>query len=60
MQRRLAEEGTSLRALIESYRHSVMDHLLHAKIKKSRIAETLGYADSTTYWRARRNWTGDR
>nr|WP_321484431.1 AraC family transcriptional regulator ligand-binding domain-containing protein [uncultured Cohaesibacter sp.] len=59
LQRRLAEEGTSLRVLIESHRNSVTTNLLQAKIRKNRIAETLGYADSTTFWRARRNWSSD-
>lgn len=56
LQRRLAEEGSSLRILVESYRRSIAEKQTKANIRKLRIAETLGYADSTVLWRARKRW----
>lgn len=57
LQRRLSEEGTSLRAMIEGHRRILTAKQLDASVKKSRIAETLGYADSTVFWRAHKKWT---
>jgi len=33
-----------------------MARQLQAKVKKRHIAESLGYADSIVFWRARRSW----
>ncbi|MGA0561293.1 AraC family transcriptional regulator ligand-binding domain-containing protein [Ancylobacter sp. VNQ12] len=56
LQRRLAEEGASLRELVRVQRQAIIAHHQGAAASKARIAETLGYADSTVFWRARRAW----
>jgi len=56
-QRRLSEQNSSLRQLVRDYRQGVSDMQLAGNVQKSRIAEALGYADSTVYWRATKNWT---
>jgi AraC-like DNA-binding protein len=56
LQRRLADEGTSLRHLVRETRQTITATQLEAHVQKSRIAEVLGYADSTVLWRARRGW----
>ncbi|MDH4414826.1 MAG: AraC family transcriptional regulator ligand-binding domain-containing protein [Rhizobium sp.] len=56
LQRRLAEEGTSLRHLVRETREAIATTQLEAHVQKARIAEVLGYADSTVLWRARRGW----
>ena len=56
LQRRLAAEGSSLRQIVQACRREVMARQLEAKVKKRHIAENLGYADSTVFWRARRTW----
>ncbi|MGU3401647.1 AraC family transcriptional regulator ligand-binding domain-containing protein [Brucellaceae bacterium D45D] len=58
LQRRLQEEGTSLRAMVERYRMEIMDKQIKANAKKMRIADILGYTDSTALWRARKGWLG--
>ena len=59
LQRRLEEEGTSLRVLLRDYRQEVAARQLRAGTPAlASLAETLGYADGTTFWRAHRNWTG--
>ncbi|HKY82432.1 MAG TPA: AraC family transcriptional regulator [Sphingobium sp.] len=59
LQRRLEEEGTSLRALLRDYRQEVAERQLRTGTPAlAHLAETLGYADGTTFWRAHRNWTG--
>ncbi|SEA97998.1 AraC-like transcriptional regulator QhpR [Rubrimonas cliftonensis] len=53
LQRRLAEEGTSLRALVLECRMELgRVHLRDGRISNAEIARTLGYADSTAFWRA--------
>ncbi|MBM7048399.1 AraC family transcriptional regulator [Rhizobium lusitanum] len=59
LQRRLQEDGTSLREMIEIYRSELAQKQLDAKLKKVQIADALGYADSTVFWRARRRWAKD-
>lgn len=56
LQRRLADEGTSLRHLVREIRETIAATQIEAHVQKSRIAEVLGYADSTVLWRARRGW----
>lgn len=56
LQRRLAEDGTSLRHLVRENREAITAIQLEAHVQKARIAEVLGYADSTVLWRARRSW----
>lgn len=57
LQRRLAEEGTSLRDLVRETRETIAATQLQAHVQKSRIAEVLGYADSTVLWRAQKGWS---
>ena len=57
LQRRLSEEGTSLRDLVREYRRTLTSlHLQGGEVTMKRIANALGYADETTFWRARRSW----
>lgn len=59
LQRRLADEGTSLRRLLRDYRQELTaQHLQAGTPRLGNLAEALGYADGTTFWRAHRNWTG--
>lgn len=59
LQRRLAEEGTSVRKLLRSHREELAEHHLRSGTSHlGNLAEALGYADGTTFWRAHRNWTG--
>lgn len=57
LQRRLAEEGTSLRHLVRETREAIAATQLEAHVQKARIAEVLGYADSTVFWRAQKGWS---
>lgn len=56
LQRRLAEEGTSLRDLVREMRQAIAAKQIEAHVQKARIAEVLGYADSTVLWRAQKGW----
>jgi AraC-like DNA-binding protein len=57
LQRRLAEEGVSLRELLRRYRISRASAYDRTNERnRSRLAHALGYADSTSLWRARRKW----
>jgi AraC-like DNA-binding protein len=59
LQRRLADEGTSLRQLLRRHRQELaLQHLQAGAPRLGNLAEALGYADGTTFWRAHRNWTG--
>ncbi|TLX10912.1 AraC family transcriptional regulator [Rhizobium sp. MHM7A] len=58
LQRRLSEEGVSLRDLIRQHRQTLAAHYLgdrHAP-PMSEVARVLGYADNTVLWRALRSW----
>lgn len=60
LQRRLAEEGVSLRELLRRYRITKAASFERTDERnRSRLAHALGYADSTSLWRARRTWTAD-
>lgn len=56
LQRRLMQEGTSVRKIVEDYRRELAEKQIRAKLNKRKIADTLGYADSTVLWRARQRW----
>lgn len=59
LQRRLAEEGTSLRDLVRRHRSRVVDRLLKdRKTKMTVIAHDVGYSDATTFSRAFKRWSG--
>lgn len=60
LQRRLAEEGTSLRNLLENVRRqSAMRMLAQPGVKVAHVAQALGYREATAFWRAYRGWTGE-
>ncbi len=59
LQRRLAEEGTSMRQLLRDHRKQVAELHLRAGVPHlGNLAAALGYADGTTFWRAHRGWQG--
>lgn len=59
LQRRLAEEGTSLRRLLQQYRSHVVDRLLQDREATiTSIAHDVGYSDGTTFARAFKSWRG--
>lgn len=57
LQRRLGEEGASLRDLVQEHRQAIAGfHLDHPGASRTSVAQSLGYADTTVLWRARRRW----
>ncbi|NUS43807.1 MAG: helix-turn-helix domain-containing protein [Mycobacteriaceae bacterium] len=56
--RRLDEEGTSFRALVDEVRQHVAKHLLTGGMATTQVARKLGYADSPAFIRAFKRWTG--
>jgi AraC-like DNA-binding protein len=60
LQRHLAEEGTSLRVLLNEHRAGIAERYLQSGSGSiAGLAETLGYADGTALWRAHRRWQGE-
>lgn len=58
LQRRLAEESTSLRDLLDDTRRDRAITLLSdGKASVGEIATALGYADGTAFWRAHKRWS---
>jgi len=59
LQRGLAEEGASLSGLLRQQRQRRAEVLLRERgLSVEAVAQALGYADGTVFWRAWRNWTG--
>lgn len=59
LQRRLAEEGTSVRALIEATREQLaVAHLDAGRLRVAEIAYLLGYAEPGTFTSAFKRWRG--
>lgn len=59
LQRQLAEEGTSLRALLHGVRVDLgRVHLHDGRTSNTEIARVLGYTDATSFWRAFKAGTG--
>lgn len=57
--RRLAEEGTTFRALQDEVRRLLAEELLtHTDLSCDQLAARLGYADAASFIRAFRRWTG--
>lgn len=56
LQRRLRDEGTSLRNIVEGYRREITQKQIGTSMRKQHIAEMLGYSDTTAFWRARQRW----
>lgn len=58
LQRRLADEGVSLRALAEDARRARASSLLEGGASIAETAYTLGYSEPSAFHRAFRRWTG--
>ncbi len=59
LQRRLADEGTSLRSLLNQVRVDLgRVHLRDGRASNTEIARALGYTDATAFWRAFKAGTG--
>lgn len=55
--RRLSEEGTSFRALLDEVRRLLAEELLaHTDMSSEQVGTRLGYADSASFIRAFRRW----
>jgi AraC-like DNA-binding protein len=58
LQRRLGEAGTSVRQLLREHRLAMADWRMNSSsLPQSAIADALGYADGTAFWRAFKSWT---
>jgi AraC-like DNA-binding protein len=58
LQRRLRDEGTSYRELVDTIRHKRAVDLLQRGVPFSDIAERLGFSEARAFRRAFRRWTG--
>jgi AraC-like DNA-binding protein len=59
LRRRFAQVGTSYQALIDEVRHALaLTLVLRRELSFSQMAEQLGFADTSTYYRAFKRWTG--
>lgn len=60
LQRRLAEDGTSLREIVRSERARIAEALLRTRHRQiGAIAHDLGYTDTAVFSRAFKSWTGN-
>ncbi len=59
LSRRLHEEGTSFRALLDEVRQALSEELLdHTHMTTEQVAARLGYAEAASFIRAFRRWNG--
>jgi AraC-like DNA-binding protein len=59
LQRELAKRNTSLRLLLREHRQTVIEARFGAgHCNFADLAQTLGYADATVFWRAFKSWSG--
>ena len=58
LQRRLRDEGTSYRELVDAIRHKRAIDLLQRGVAFGDIAERLGFSEARAFRRAFRRWTG--
>lgn len=59
LHRKLLEANTSYRQLIEAHKKNrAFDMLVHKGLQVAEIAEALGYAESASFLRAFKRWTG--
>lgn len=57
LHRRLIDEGTSFRELLEEVRHTLaVEHLKSGRFSIEEIAYTLGYSDLANFRRAFKRW----
>jgi AraC-like DNA-binding protein len=60
LQRRLQDEGTSFRAVLDSTRERLARHYLSSSaLPAAEISFLLGYEDPNSFYRAFHGWTGD-
>jgi AraC-like DNA-binding protein len=59
LQRELANEGTTLRALLREHRQTLAEaRLTEGASSHGAIAQAMGYSDGTVFWRAFKRWSG--
>lgn len=58
LRRRLAEEGTSYRGLVEEVREALAEALLRAALPVEQVARRLGYAETAAFTHAFTRWKG--
>ncbi len=58
LRRRLADEGTSFRALVEEVREALAEELLTAGLPVEHVARRLGYAETASFTHAFTRWKG--
>jgi AraC-like DNA-binding protein len=59
LQRRITDEGTSFRELLNTTRHElVKEYLSNSSVEITETAFLLGYEDPTSFYRAFRSWEG--
>jgi AraC-like DNA-binding protein len=60
LQRRLAEEGTSFKEVLDSFRRGIARRLLSERdVAVYEVAYLLGYSDPSAFHRAFRRWHGE-
>jgi len=60
LQRRLSEEGTSFKEVLDSFRRGIARRLLSERdVAVYEVAYLLGYSDPSAFHRAFRRWHGD-
>lgn len=58
LRRRLEEEGTSYRGLVDEVRLTLADGLLRTGLPVEAVAERLGFAEASSFIRAYKRWAG--
>ncbi|MGH1347736.1 MAG: helix-turn-helix domain-containing protein [Nannocystales bacterium] len=59
LQRRLKDEGTTFKAVVDTTRESLARHYLHrTELSATEIAFLLGFDEATSFFRAFQRWTG--
>jgi AraC-like DNA-binding protein len=58
LRRRLADEGTSFRALVEEVREALAEELLATGLPVEQVARRLGYAETASFTHAFTRWKG--
>jgi AraC-like DNA-binding protein len=58
LRRRLLDEGTTYRALVDEVRAKLAEELLNEHVSVATIAERLGYADASSFVHAFKRWNG--